>query len=514
MRVVWQGEGPEGTGALVWPDGEAPSLSAQRARQWLSSRGYFWSDEHTSHDTLWVCAGPRAQVGRVHAGPDTMVTAPCLTRFREALDERFDAATLRQALSGLVEELVSRGRPYTQVRLLALDVSNPPTVDLELAVYSGPEVYAGALVTGAARTHARVFEREAGWRRGALLESDLISESEETLSALPYVASLDTAMLLAVTLDTADLYLGVKEAPGVRAGGLLGWVPSSGATRGYWAGEFELQLRSAFGDGRNIGLLAARPDPTSRRTRVYYREPWPWGAPFWLGLDFAQEDFASDYIESKAALSVRLAAGDPRWQFEATWGRVTLEESPSTETYPADYLKAGIAVMDSSLSSAYRFEFDWSTQHLHARDSTRPPQERIQFTQGRFDAHRWWSVSRSVHTKAVLAGAGTLLGSGNIPQHLLYRVGGLQSLRGYREQQFAVRDVLRLGWEWHLGSRQQSLFAFADAAWLNFQSAPSRLLASAGLGIRVAHRVSLLAGIPSEGGLAEMKIHLGISTGR
>jgi outer membrane protein assembly factor BamA len=512
--VRWLDRAPEDADEVRWLEGESDSAAADHAAAWLSARGYFWPRLQAEADTLRILAGPRGQLGDVHITGTADVTQGELAAVRQALGDEVDAVALRQAMQALVSQQVDRGRPFTQVRLLALDISNPPAVNFELAVYSGPEVYAGSLVTKAPRTEPRVFEREAGWRRGVLLESDLIAESERRLETLPYVASVDTALLLSVAGDTADLYLGVRETPGVHAEGVLGWVPASSGAEGYWAGEFGVELRSAFGDGRTIGLQAARPDPQSQRTRAHFWEPWPWGAPLWLGAEFGQEDYARDFIETQASIAVRLATREPRWQFGGGWGRVTLEDEPSAESFPAEYWRAGIAAIDTGATSSYRFEFQWSSQRLSARDSLSPPQAHAGFTQGNFAAHRWLALSRTLHLRGLAAGAGTLLGSTQVPSHLLYRVGGIHTLRGYREQQFAVRDFLRVAWEGHLGSRQQSLFVFVEAAWLNFQSSPDQILGSVGAGLNIAGRVQLVAGVPSQGGLSETKIHVSVNTGR
>jgi outer membrane protein assembly factor BamA len=514
VTLTWREIPPELARQLDGSGDLTPSEAASRAMQQLNEAGYYWPDHETRGDTLVVSAGPRGEVRRIHVGLDSSLAIPALSAFREALDGRADPAGIQEALHSMVAVLVSCGRPYSQVRLLALDISSPPYVDIELAVYAGPEVFAGALVTGAHRTEGRVFEREAGWHRGALLESNLIAASEERIGLLPYVATVDTAKLLVVTADTADLYLGVKESPGVSAGGILGWVPKSGANSGFWAGEIELQLRSAFGDGRTIDLAAARPTPRSQRTQVRYWEPWPFGTPLWLGVDLSQEDVEDDFIQTQAGLSARLATSRPRWQFNTAWGRVTAEASPGNDTYPAEYVQVGLGVSDSSQSSSYRFEFDWSAHQLEARDTFPPPQGRMTFTRGRFGTQRWWSLARSAHTQARFSGGGTLLGAGVVPQHLLYREGGIHSLRGYREQEFAVRDFLRASLEGHLGSRRQSVFVFLDFGWLNGESAPSRILGSAGIGLRIEGRLSLLAAVPSEGGLSETKIHIGLASGR
>lgn len=512
--VVWLGRKPERADEVVWQHGDSPGAAADHAAAWLEAHGYFWSRRTSAGDSLLIEAGPQAEAGDVHVVEGLDVTEDDLSAFRQELSDAVDAGSLERAMHALVSSQVDRGRPFTQVRLVALSVATPPRVNIELAVYPGPEVYAGSLVTRAARTDARVFEREALWRRGLVLNSEVITESEERLETLPYVASLDTAVLFVTSGDTADLYLGVKETPGVHAEGVLGYVPSSAGTAGYWTGEFGVELRSAFGDGRTIGLNAARPDPESQRTGLHFWEPWPWGAPLWLGFEFAQDDFTRDYIETKASLAVRLASRAPRWQLGGGWGRVTMEEEPSAESFPAEYWRATIAAIDTGASASYRFEFQWSNQSFQVRDSLAPPQDRASFTQGNFTAHRWLSLSRSFHMRGLSAGAGTLLGSTVVPSHLLYRVGGIHTLRGYREQQFAVRDYLRAAWEGHLGSRRQSLFMFVEAGWLNFQGVPDRIVGSAGLGLSIAGRVQLVAGVPSDGGISNTKIHVSVNTSR
>jgi hypothetical protein len=516
--VVWQGPKPAGH-ERIEVTLEAlydltPALKEERARQWLTEYAYYWPKLSWRGDTLEIDAGPEGIPGRINVVPDSAAGAPCRVVFKQTLRGRTDQSAIHDAMQAMVDDMVTVGRPYTQVRLLGLDITQAPEVHMTVAVYPGPQVFAGALRTGALRTNADVFERETGWNRGVALDNDLIRQSEETVSALPFVSNLDTAKLIAVTRDTADLYLPVQEASGVMAGGLLGYVPSSSSTDGYWAGELNIQLQSPFGGGRSIGLSASRPDPFSRRTHFNFWEPWPWGAPVWLGVDFGQDDYARDFIETNVALRIRLAAQKPGWEFSASWGKVTTEEDPSPTTFPGERIAVGLAVSDSTPHSAYRFDMGWNRQRLSHRDTVAPPQDVISHTQGGFSAHRWFTLSRSFHTRLLSMGAGTLVGSGFVPQQLLYRIGGIHTFRGYREEQFLVRDFLRLGWEGHLGSLRQSVFLFVEAAWLNFQTEPDVVLSSAGLGLRIARRFQILVGVPSQGGLEQTKIHIGLTTGR
>jgi outer membrane protein assembly factor BamA len=400
------------------------------------------------------------------------------------------------------------------VRLLGLDISQSPQVDFTFAVFPGPEVFAGTLRTGARRTRTEVFEREAGWERGQPLDLAAIERSQAGVGALPFVADMDTARLIAITGDTADLYLPVNEAAGLRVGGVVGYVPRLGAAPGYWGGELDLELSSPFGGGRSVHLNAARQDPDSRRTAISYWEPWPWQAPIWLGFTLRQDDFSTDFIETEATARVRLASHTPRWEAFATWSRIAVEEMPSLSTFAARRYGVGLAVSSSGADAGYRFGLRWNHQRLFPRPDLDALQASVDVSQADFEAFRWLGPRRGFFLKSLATGAGTLVGSGFVPPNLLFRVGGVHSLRGYREEEFLVRDYLRLVLEGHVGNRSQSLFFFVEGAWLNFVDGRNRTVGAAGIGLRVAHRFLLQFGLPSQGGFEAAKIHLGFTTGR
>jgi hypothetical protein len=516
LHVRWEGTAPNDADAIrralsAGADAIDAAVAA-RAAQLLAERGHFWPDVSPHGDTLVIDAGPAGMPGLVHTTQAPPVPSVAVETFRAELRGRTDRRSIEAALETFVNDLVGRGFPYAQVRLRGIDITRPPRVDFSLAILAGPRVHAGALRTDAERTHAVVFEREAAWRRGVPLDLAVIERSQEGVGTLPFVLDLDTARLIAVTGDTADLYLPLREAASVQAGGMLGWVPTSDG--GFWGGELDLELLSPFGRGRSIRLHITRRDPDSRRTEFTFLEPWPWGLPFWVGGTLRQDDFAMDFIETEVTGRVRLATAAPHWEVDGTWSKVSTEEEPAPETFPARRYGLALAVSDSSLDRGYRFALRWSRQRLLDRADAVPEQAVIEHTQGMFGAFRWATLARSVHMHYRVDGAGTLAGPATVASNLLHRVGGVHSLRGYREAEFLVRDYLRLALELHLGSRRQSLLLFGDVAWLSFTAQPDAAVAAAGAGLRVGRRFQVLIGVPSRGGLEATKVHVAVSTAR
>ena len=207
-----------------------------------------------------------------------------------------------------------------------------------------------------------------------------------------------------------------------------------------------------------------------------------------------------------------MASVSPRWELQLGVGRVTVEEEPSPATFSGDRYEAGVAVTDSSGPFSYRFGVHWSRQRLDSREGAMPELNSIQYTRAEFGVSRWVSLSHSFFLRIQTDGAGSLSGSAFTPPNLLHRVGGLHSLRGYREEEFLVRDYLRTIVEWHVGSKAQSVFIFAESGWLNLDRGLNRVLGSAGAGLRIGTRVQLLMAVPTEGGARLSKIHIGLST--
>ena len=518
ITVCWQGTPPKEAGelqALLSATAAAGDPDDAGVREILAGRSYYWPQIRRSGDTLLLLAGTPAIPGEVELMPASDVALPELrAEFRSTLCGSVALDAIRRSLEAVVDFLVERGHPFAQARVVAADIARPPAIDFSLLVIAGPVVHAGALQTRALRTRPEVFAREAGWERGVPLDAERIRRAMLGVGAVPSVTAVDSATLVSVTADTADLVLPVHEAAAVQARGIAGWVPRTGAVQAYWVGELDLELLSPFGDGRSAHAHASRRDAGSRQTALTYWEPWPLGAPFWLCLNLRQSDFDSNFIETEAVVRLRVAGGNPRWEAQGLWSKITPEEKPAAETFPARRYGVGIRVSDSSQAGMFRLDIGWTRHRLFRRGNDLPPRQQIDHSQGEFRVWRWLPVASRVAFAVAGQGGGTLTAAAFIPSNLLFRLGGVHSLRGYREEQFLVDNYLRTVAEIHFGTRRQSLSLFGEGAWLSFPSRSDRIVGAFGAGLRIAGRLELQLGIPSDGGFDQAKVHIGVSTNR
>jgi len=522
LTIRWEGPRPEGAvqlerTLLAAVGGATQSASTGQAKlgEILAAREYYWAKFRWQADTLMISAGPRGVPGAVTIQPEGIDSSGEKARlFSSTLGRRTHAAAVERALYAVIEELVQGGHPFAQARVVSIDVATPPDVDFVVMVYPGPMVVGGALSTGAERTRPQVFERQAAWRRGRLITGAVIENSRAAIASLPSVLDVDTARLEPTVGDTANLLLGVKEANAIQIRGLLGYVPPTSQVSGYWVGEAALRLRSPFGDGRSAAVTAGRRERESRHTELEYWEPWPANLPFWVGLRLRQDDFDTSFIETEIAGSLRLASGGRRFEAQGVWSKITPEEAPDAQTFPARRHGVTVVMADSGSSGDYRFSVDWTRHLLFRRGNLEPPAGRVNHTRGRFLGHRIVRMSQRSFLQIIGDGGGMLTSSAYVPPDLLFRVGGVRSLRGYREEQFLLKNYLRLAVELHAGSRLQSLFVFGEGGWLDFPLGPARLVGAFGAGLNIARRLELTVAVPSEGGFDQTKVHIGLSTGR
>lgn len=513
--IVWRPPIPEDAArierALIARPGADPETVV---REMLVARQYYWAQLAYDRDTLIVESGPKGVPGDIHiALADTTDTVRLTDIFGQALAGRTSPVAIAAALQAIVEYYVSVGRPFAQARLAGIDTRNAPGVAFTVIVTPGPEVHSRELEIAGARSRQYLFTRQSAWRSGQPITADLIDRTHSALAALPSVATIDTATLIPSSTDSADLHFTIRETPAIRVGGVVGWIPRSGARAGYWTGEGDLRLLSPFGSGRNFHFFAGRRDRESRHTIVELWEPWPLGLPFWAGVSLSQRDFDTSFIETSATLSLALTSTPLRWQLSGHWSKITPEEAPSDLIFPSRRRGIGISVADSNASGSFRLAVEWTEHRLYNRGNQVPAEPRLTHSQGTFSARHRLTLSRSVALRVLGDAGGTLIRSEFVPPDLRFRVGGVHSLRGYDEEQFLTDNFLRWAGELHFGSHRQSVFIFGDSGWLSFPNQPDLVLTSFGAGLNIAQRLLLMVAVPGRGGLDQTKVHIALSSG-
>ena len=109
----------------------------------------------------------------------------------------------------------------------------------------------------------------------------------------------------------------------------------------------------------------------------------------------------------------------------------------------------------------------------------------------------------------------------SIPRWDLFAVGGANSLRGYREEQFLTKGswLMQSEWRWLQGDRGSAVYLFADGGFISsstgrsFSDIFTTFLYGVGVGVRQAHKLGILVveyGVPRGESPLDGRIHLRI----
>jgi outer membrane protein assembly factor BamA len=431
-----------------------------------------------------------------------------------------DGRHLDRAVDRLLEDLSRAGHPFATARLEEVDLVDGRIVGV-LVVDPGPRATVeGLLLEGATTTRPRTAERVAGVRPGQTYTGREAERVRERLLASGLFTTVGEVQVLpgsapgAVILRTT-----VEEPPYTNFTGALGVAgPDRELT-----GLLDLRLENLAGTAREASAAWENRGEGLSRFAVAYREPWlPW-IPLGLAGSLAHDVNEGVYSYTQWEVAGDLSIG-PRWALRLGLGgahavRTDLANVTSDESY---------VLWGASYDSRSSLRNPLGGFHLTLESRQGSKDFRIDGSDGVSVDRTRWRAAGSAYRRV---GAPWLLAvrsefrfldtpEDSIPRYDLIAVGGANSLRGYREEQFLTPLAWTFQTEWRLlqGSRGSALYAFVDGGWIaerapddTWNRSLDRFLLGYGLGVRQASRLGMLGvayGIARGEGVLDGRVHL------
>jgi outer membrane protein insertion porin family len=359
------------------------------------------------------------------------------------------AAGFNDAVGRLLEVHSWNGYPFALAIVESLALRGD-LVDAGLTVEPGALVRWGILhPEGAVKTKPSTVARIVGFKSGVPFDSRLLDNARSRLVASGLFAWVGyPALRGTASPDTVDVEMPVKEARASSATGAVGYVPPRGQQDGYFVGRAELILENMAGTGRSADFSWRRTAPGASSMSLGYREPWFLGTPFSVTLALSQDVRDTSYTRRKGQVEVgarvggRLTAG-----LGASGERITPAER-AEGLFPASVKYEGSVHLtwegrDSPVLAESGWLGDVAASYGHRRTETDSVDE--SFPEAVFRGHG--EVYLSAGRAGVLAvggsGSALLSDADELPLPLQFPLGGAESLRGYREEQFRGSSV---GW--------------------------------------------------------------------
>ncbi|MCS7177556.1 MAG: hypothetical protein NZ960_08125 [Candidatus Kapabacteria bacterium] len=449
------------------------SLSLLR---WAHEQGYWfarvepwWDAEHACmYYVLYL--GKPVTVEAVEVASLSDLPEPIQQRVQQVSSGFQRRQARRDDIQVLLKELVAVAQTagylhaWADVQEVRLEGAG---VRLRCVLYCGEPARADTvLFHGLRSTRDEFLRRWVGIEAREVLSDALLERARHRLQSLPWIEVIESPRRESLPDGRWAAVFTLRERSATRLEGFLGYAPPSGGAGG-WSGMAEAQLGNLFGSGRSASLRWYRAAAQVQELSVRYTEP----LPPWVALrgQYELRQYDTTYSDVRWELGVEwlghLSAG---WQAELFGGWRWIVPSGNVgwlmrsragyigggfqmgQLHPAQNPAQGVRTF---LRLSYRWQRYGEPERRWLRVAAEAGSEAF--------------VSVMFPLVARLHIQGQFLVGAELRREEFYRVGGVQSLRGYREAQFATPRALWGGMEgrWLLNESEYA-GVFVDIGWM------------------------------------------------
>lgn len=439
-------------------------------------------------------AGTRARIDSVFVVGDSL--EPLSDMIETVQGEEYSPRALELLINRILKILEQRGYPLASIKIgeIAYRKEGADTfVSIPLLLNKGQLVHITNLqIEGNTRTRENVIVREARLKKDQLFSPNLPRDIKRRLEKTQLFASVSFPELYLRDNGTAGFSIKIKEGNVNHFDGILGYIPGTQFGQdGYVTGLIDLRLRNLFGTGRRFSTRWHRLDNWTQEIELKYFEPWIVSLPVNVETWFSQRKQDTTYVRRQFGLEVFMMFSH-ELSISGSFQRA--------EIFPSE------GIQFAAGSSTW---FLGISVHYDSRDDRVTPREGLVY-------YTSYDYGQKVK-KAPLRSEGSLRGdritldleyyltpiqkqvimvgihardyrSSDIELSDLFRFGGANTLRGYREAQFLGSRVAwsTLEHRWLMGGRSY-LFGFVDAGYIytpnvSSSSVPGQQLTRVGYG--------------------------------
>ncbi len=469
------------------------------------------------------------------AQSDSNVVIPFFDRLKDRVFNKFD---LESGISDALTFFENNGYPFTRIKIGSINFSEDSlrnNYSAEIEINVNKEIYCRfdkIEIEGNEKTDDKVITRAIRLRKGEEYSQKIINDIPASLNRLGYFEPVSLPRFFLNSQNEGILLIKLKEKETNNFDGIIGYIPGTNpGESGYLTGLVNINLRNLFGTGRAAAVKWQQYDRHSQLLQLKYLEPWLFGYPFNLTGSLFQRQQDSSYVQRRIEINLEYLASD---EISASVFGVTEATIPSIDNsfftvYNSTSLSAGVNLKIDTRDDPYsptkgvlfinaysygRKKITGPVQYLNPDIPTEINQRKISIDLDAFyELFTRQVVSLGLH--------GRELRSPYVDVGDLFRLGGTNTLRGYRENQFLGDRIFWSNLEYRLLlARRSFAFVFLDTGYYLRNAEPSlNVLKSEGfkigygVGFDVDTSLGVLGvsfGLAKGDGFTDGKIHFGL----
>ena len=186
----------------------------------------------------------------------------------------------------LLDHAGQNGYPFAYVKLDSLQIIRNQ-IGASLRFDPGPLiVYDSLRVDGDIHISPRFLESYLGLTIGKPYNQKDIDQVSQALRQLPYLRARSPSRLTFQN-EESTLTLFLEKRKVNQIDGIIGFLPNAGNTgKLLVTGQLDIILQNPFGTGKRIGMHWQKPDVNTQRLNIKYDHPNIWKSPLTAGVDF------------------------------------------------------------------------------------------------------------------------------------------------------------------------------------------------------------------------------------
>lgn len=388
-------------------------------------------------------------------------------------------------------------------------------------------------VKGNQSTKDYVIIRELRLTKGGLYSQKKIEQLPSRLNKLRFFEPVKTPSFYINNKDEGVLVIEVKEKQTNNFDGIIGYIPpAQNEDKGYLTGLVNISLRNLFGTGRSASLKWNKFGRNSQELDLKYLEPWLFNFPFSISLSLYQRIQDTTYVQRRFESNLEYLATET---FSASLIFGTESVIPTERTIPvftvfnSSALTTGLNLKYDTRDDPYspvegivfNNSYLFSTKRINGPEQfiTNLIEKEINLQRIISDFEFYYSLfNRQV---AALSFHARELRGKSFENTDLFKLGGTNTLRGYREEQFLGNRLFWSNIEYRfLLTSRTFVFTFFDFGYYLRQAELQKNITKSedfiygyGLGLNIETALGILAvsfALGKEDSFSEGKIHFGI----
>ncbi len=454
-------------------------------------------------------------------------------------DQLFTKLNTENTISDIIEYYDNKGFPFVSVKIKSVyfftdSTNNKNLADIYLSLEKGENSTIKKIeITGNDKTKNDVIIRNLRLKENEIFNDDLVEEIPTRLNRMRFFEPAQQPKFYINSVNEGVLQISVKEIQTNNFDGIVGFVPSNNENEsGFFTGFVNISLRNLFGTGRAALIRWEQEDQNSQELELKYLEPWIFSYPFNISFGLFQRKQDSTYVQRNFNSQIEFLATEnlsASFLFESQSTIPSENESNVFTVFNSSVISTGVNLSidtrDDLLSPTSGIHF-LNSYYFRSKNINGPDEFIFENTETEINHQRFevdLELFYELFDRQILALGlhGKEMRGGSFEISDLYRLGGTNTLRGYRESQFLGNRIFWSNFEYRFLLTKRSFFyPFFDIGYFLRNADEQRNILELtefkvgyGLGLNIETTLGILGvsyALGEGDGFSEGKIHFGL----